>query len=372
MKFFNLLNICNKILLIFSFPLRYCRATASTARNFAKESPVCQPPPSENTPNLFSLFFATFCYTYILYCILYCSDNSDKGAESMAFNFFTFGGSQFWEDVLFYQKWRIQRHWLTKKYRLLDNWDIRRESGSFDKCRRALEKYIGIFQISTPNSNAVLMLHGLGGNKNEFKKMIAMAESLKLTAIAVNYPSTRKNFNAHIRQLEALLSGLTGIKELSFIGEGLGALLLRQLLASDSLQAKKIKPGRVIQINAPNRGCLLWEKLAKCKPALFILGPTIQYGTTRKAAEIPMFASGTNPGVINTHNRVTVFLQRALPQSLRFIFRRSADSYLPDMGDIAEIDTWHFNPLADKKVVDACKCFLLTGKFRSGGAKKKR
>ena len=60
----------------------------------------------------------------------------------MKFNFFTFGGSVFWEDVFFYQKWRIQRNCCTKKYRLLDSWDIRRASGTFEDCQKAFIKYI--------------------------------------------------------------------------------------------------------------------------------------------------------------------------------------------------------------------------------------
>ena len=66
----------------------------------------------------------------------------------MRFDFFTLGGSQFWEDVFFYQKWRIQRNYKTKQYRLLDNWDIRRAEGRFENCRRAFLKYIEVFQLS--------------------------------------------------------------------------------------------------------------------------------------------------------------------------------------------------------------------------------
>ena len=46
----------------------------------------------------------------------------------MRFEFFTMGGSQLWEDVFFYQKWRIQRNYRTKEYRLLDPWDIQRHT----------------------------------------------------------------------------------------------------------------------------------------------------------------------------------------------------------------------------------------------------
>ena len=89
----------------------------------------------------------------------------------MRFDFFTLGGSQFWEDVFFYQKWRIQRNYKTKQYRLLDNWDIRRAEGRFENCRRAFLKYIEVFQLSRQKGHMVIMLHGLGESKNIFKPL---------------------------------------------------------------------------------------------------------------------------------------------------------------------------------------------------------
>ena len=120
----------------------------------------------------------------------------------MAFTFFTLGGRQFWEDIYVYQKWRIQRNCITKHYRLLDNWDIRRAGGSFEQCSRALTRCAEIFQLTPPKTKAVVLLHELAGNKNQFNQMVKMAESAGFSAIAVNYPSTRKELRAHIRQLE--------------------------------------------------------------------------------------------------------------------------------------------------------------------------
>ena len=56
--------------------------------------------------------------------------------------FYTMGGGHFWEDVFFYQKWRIQRNYISKKCRLLDNWDISRFEGSFEECRKSFIQYI--------------------------------------------------------------------------------------------------------------------------------------------------------------------------------------------------------------------------------------
>lgn len=181
----------------------------------------------------------------------------------MAFTFFTLGGRQFWEDIYVYQKWRIQRNCITKHYRLLDNWDIRRAGGSFEQCSRALTRCAEIFQLTPPKTKAVVLLHELAGNKNQFNQMVKMAESAGFSAIAVNYPSTRKELRAHVRQLELLLNSLEYVKEVSFITAGIGGLLVRLLLAADSQWKKKIKTGRIVQIDPPNRGFRLWERLSE-------------------------------------------------------------------------------------------------------------
>lgn len=74
-------------------------------------------------------------------------------------------------------KWRIQRNCITKHYRLLDNWDIRRAGGSFEQCSRALTRCAEIFQLTPPKTKAVVLLHELAGNKNQFNQMVKMAES---------------------------------------------------------------------------------------------------------------------------------------------------------------------------------------------------
>ena len=76
----------------------------------------------------------------------------------MNIDFYTFGGSFFWEDVFFYQKWRIQRHCFTKRYRLLDSWDIRRASGTFEKCQKAFIKYMDCYEITKQNSHMVIWI----------------------------------------------------------------------------------------------------------------------------------------------------------------------------------------------------------------------
>ena len=106
----------------------------------------------------------------------------------MKSDFFTFGGGHAWEDVFFYQKWRIQRNYTSKKCRLLDNWDIRRHEGTFEECRKAFIKYIEAYELARQKGHMVIMIPGLGESKNVFKPLWREVLKDRFMVAAVNYP----------------------------------------------------------------------------------------------------------------------------------------------------------------------------------------
>lgn len=290
----------------------------------------------------------------------------------MSFTFFTLGGQQFWEDVLFFQKWRIQKNCFTKKYRLLDNWDIRRASGSFDNCLRILNRYIDVFQIKPLTSKAVIMIHGLLGNKNNFKKMSQAFESSKFLPIAINYPSTRKNINEHVNQLNTFLNNLSYVTEISFVTQGVGGIILRKLLNKKDIWQKNIHIKRIVQINPPNRGRTFWEKLANHKIFAFIFGPILDEVSPNKIKNIPAFPDKTDFAIIISHNRIVTFIADLLPKSLQYLFHHSKDSYMMGMKDFTETISWNINPLNDQKNIQACLNFILSGSLTTNIKKIKK
>ena len=135
----------------------------------------------------------------------------------MKFNFFTFGGAFFWEDVFFYQKWRIQRHCGTKTYRLLDSWDIRRASGTFEECQKAFIKYIDRYEITKQQGKLIVLLHGYLDGKNIFKPLWRKLVLTNATVAAINYPSLFRRSLASAYQLLFFLNDIEDITEVSFL-----------------------------------------------------------------------------------------------------------------------------------------------------------
>ena len=282
--------------------------------------------------------------------------------RAKCFEFFTLGGSQRWEDVFFYQKWRIQRNYKTKEYRLLDNWDIRRESGSFDDCYKKFLQVIEIYQLSRQRGHMVIMLHGLGESKNIFKPLWREVIKYGFSAAAINYPSTYKRLDSHVRQLDFFLNHLEDVSEISFVTHGSGSLILRKLLYFDAEWKKRMKIRKIVEINPLSKGSSCWDKFKKLKIGQKIFGPILTDLTPVAAQKIPEYSKKTRVGIIHCEPH---FIKACafLPQCLK--------NYLPyfedyQHGDVKEIvktrSSKLFSPFS-AETNSKCVKFLKEGEF---------
>lgn len=215
----------------------------------------------------------------------------------MKFDFFTFGGSVFWEDVFFYQKWRIQRNCFTKRYRLLDSWDIRRASGSFEACQKAFIKYIKSYEITRQQGSMVILLHGYADSKNIFKPLWRKLVLTNSAVAALNYPSLFRSSLASAYQLLFFLNHIDDIDEVSFVTKGAGNLVLQyalnQPIEMQSFQ-NRIHIKNIVEINPVIKESLLSEILAKLKLFRFLLGPMLQDFSEKNVKKVPNIPSGIN------------------------------------------------------------------------------
>lgn len=280
----------------------------------------------------------------------------------MAFCFFTMGGKQFWEDVFFYQKWRIQRHWRTKKYRLLDKWDICRATGTFEECRKSLVKMIEAYEIKRQSGKLVILIHGLGESKNVFRPLWRYLESQGFNVAAINYPSTKKSMKAHLDQLDFFLTHTEDVSEVSFITKGTGCLLLRYLLATSFEWNKKFKIGKVININPANCGSGFCSALYHFKLFRFLLGPALKDCTPYYAQRAPRLSAQIPTGLI--------FCETYLDKILRPIFKRYEGIHIPGEPTEEDFADQHIyvknvqlNVFDNTELLEKCVSFLKNGKF---------
>lgn len=289
----------------------------------------------------------------------------------MRFDFFTLGGSQFWEDVFFYQKWRIQRNFETKVCRLLDPWDIRRHKGSFESCKKAFFKYIEVYEISRQKGHMIIMLHGLFDSKNIFKPLWREALKQGYLAAALNYPSTQKHLESHVRQLDFFLNNLEDVQEVSFVSKGVGGLILRSLLnMRDSKWQKRIKIGRVVQIDPPNRGSRFFGWLGRYKIMHMIFGPILNDASPIKAEYIPEFPSDVEFGIIACDSPLQKIVKFVAEKTQDRSLYSENDSILAHAKGFTRINNWHINPLKNKEIIQKTISFLNNGTFEVSQSQK--
>lgn len=275
---------------------------------------------------------------------------------------YTCGGGHFWEDVFFYQKWRIQRNYTSKKCRLLDNWDICRFEGSFDECRKAFIKYIEAFELPRQKGHMIIMLHGLGESKNIFKPLWRAALKEGFMAAAINYPSTQKEIDGHVRQLDFFLTHLEDVDTVSFVTKGVSNILLKKLFALDRPWQKKLKIGRIVEVNPCVSGSSLLAKIANNSVLGFIAGPMSKELEPTNIESIANPIADTEIGIVLSESRFTSICEKLsrteMPSiSNEYICKRE------NACDLVEFAPHWGNVFKKDKICSAIVNFLINGKF---------
>ncbi len=277
-------------------------------------------------------------------------------------DFYTFGGGHFWEDVFFYQKWRIQRNYITKKCRLLDNWDIRRHEGSFEDCRKTFVKYIESYELARQKGHMIIMIHSLGQSKNIFKPLWRVALQNNFMAAAVNYPSTQKELEQHVKQFHFFLDHLEDVDTISFVTYGAGSAVLQRLLADDAAWQKRLKLSRAVEVAPYPYGSELIEFLSSNSVTGFVAGPMgkdLSPDKMRGKQKIHKIESG----LILSNNSWLESLSESLTGTK--MPKKDIIEIKNDTGakEVITIKDHHFNIFNNKHICNEVIRFLQDGKF---------
>lgn len=279
----------------------------------------------------------------------------------MKFDFFTSGGKKYWEDLFVYQNWRIQRHYLYKDYRLLDSHNIKRESGTFERCHKSFLEYAKAYEMEKQKDHIVILLHGLGEDKSLFNNIISKMSNEDYLATAVNYPSTKKPIDSQSRQLNVLMNNLSDATQVSFITKGVSGLIIRKLLASKTDWKKRIKVKRIVQINPPNKGSRFLTKLSAYKIFRWMYGPIISEVATDEI-NIPNLPKGIELGIIHCDYPFKSIATK-LPKKIRGFLPSQVEGDIDCPNKTIYINNTKCNPIDNDRIANACIRFLKDGLF---------
>ena len=279
----------------------------------------------------------------------------------MNFDFFTFGGLYYWEDVFNYHNWVIQKNEKTNKYRLLDNYNIRRHSGSFDDCKNTLLKYIEAYELPHTYDDSIILIHDFAKTKKSMKALVDSLKDIKANIIAINYASLRRGITYHSNSLASFVKNLQNKNNLYFINNGAGCLILRKMLGACN-NFRSLKIIGVIDINPINSGSDAAEILIRKNFFRYIFGQMLSDISTKNALLIPRLPKDIPHGIIFSPSRRDRFLQKLLSkyESITPLTPPSEQSYAKNVTYIKHIGKSSLN---NPELFKQCKSFIETNTF---------
>lgn len=293
----------------------------------------------------------------------------EMGHPNIAFK--TLGGRQFWGDVQFFQRFRIQQNVFTGHFRLLDDDDVRRAWGTLDECREKLAEIRVEKNLPAMQGKAVILLHGITRSSKHMSHFIEPLTAAGYTVFPMDYPSTRVSIQDSANYLHQVLGQLDGIDEINFVVHSMGGIVVRTYLQEHVPRDPRIK--RLVMIGTPNNGANLANMLSEHANVLFkpIFGPAGQQlvaDTDGFIAKLPKpdfeFAviaggrgdeKGLNPLIPGDDDGIVSVDSTRLPGA--------ADSTVVTDG----VCSTHTLLTANKNVVTSAVRFLTTGSLRESG-----
>lgn len=230
------------------------------------------------------------------------SRKAEKNTQTFPFSrpTFTFGGLQFWEDVLWQQGWRVQKNLFSGRCRLLDPHNVRRFHGHEKEVRAALTTYVKEWEIPSNPEELLIMMHGLGRSAHMFDRLKKRLEGKGYICAAWTYPSTRRSLDVHVERFEKYLSALadSGVKHVRFVTHSLGSMILRQALSRKRAWRTKMSVDHIVMLAPPFNGARIAERLRHLPLFPTIFGPVLDDLTPESVAKHPPMPADIQWGVI--------------------------------------------------------------------------
>ena len=281
----------------------------------------------------------------------------------MSFTFFTFGGKFLWEDIYNYQGWIIQRNIDSLKCRLLDPYNIRRASGSFEQCKAALLKYISSYELPRPYKDTILILHGYGRSKSSLKQITHALKNIKANIIPLSYASLRRGIVYHANMLSQLIDNLDIKGKLYIINIGTSCLITRKMLTNTD-NYRNYNIARILDINPLNSGSDLAELIVKNRVLAFLGGPMLKDISTPYAVKVPRLPNEIEHGIIFSPLTLHSMIKNMLSKFESFPFSTPPSELSYATADnIKQIQKSSLFPLKNPEMLKCCKNFIESGTF---------
>ena len=178
----------------------------------------------------------------------------------------TAGGRISWTDEVIHGQWRIQKHTVNNRYRLLDPHERRMAYGTFEQCFAELNRRRDTGQIAPMTTSVVLVIHGLGGSRSIMEDIAKhLRDAGNLQVISFGYASSQGLIQDHAVALESVLRNLHSVQQVSVVAHSMGNLVVRKMLFNLESQGNPmpIQFVRMVMISPPNHGVELADGIGQ-------------------------------------------------------------------------------------------------------------
>ena len=273
----------------------------------------------------------------------------------------TLGGRQFWGDLHYFHGWRIQQHYATKHYRLLDKDDVRHASGTLDECRGKLEAVKKENKLKPMDGKAAILIHGIVRSSKSFAKLEKRLEAEGYTVFSFDYPSTRITIPESAAYLEQCIKSLEGIDEIHLVVHSMGGLVVRSML-------KKVEDPRItrmVMMGVPNMGAEMADTFKTNPLFKAIFGPAGQQLVTNpevflKDLPTPKFEFGILAGARGTEKGYNPIIPGDDDGTVAV-----ASTRLPGAKDFVSRPVLHSFLMYNNQCIDCTVRFLKEGRFEA-------
>lgn len=279
----------------------------------------------------------------------------------------TFGGRQFWTDHFLHHDWRIQRHYRSDRFRLLDDEDRWRHEGSFDECLSEFQRIARHESVPPMNSTVVVLLHGLGDERRLMRHLTNRLRDLEgYSAVSMNYASTRHPVADHARAVASVVHHLPPASTIHFIGYSMGAIVVRHFFRDCAQSGRSLQQlGRMVMIASPNKGASLAAKFGRGPVLGAILGESFkQLGRRWERLEQRLAVPPCEFGIIAGKSG-GYWGRNPLISGANDWIVGVEETKLPGAVDFRELPVPHALMPRSRRVIDCAVRFLEQGYFES-------
>lgn len=268
-----------------------------------------------------------------------------------------------WADWKIYAGWKIQQHYYSGQFRLIDP-DFRLYiEGSEVACRQALEYLKWKSGLRPKQRKQVFLIHGLASNEAIWTSMRRALIEDGYDVATVTYPSTEQSLVGSANVLERVLLNLDPKEQdsVTIIAHSLGGLVTRSALSRPSFNRLPVPVTDVIMLGTPNRGATLASLLrplaraAVTASANDLLPERAKFiGPIAKKVRFGVIAGGRgdslgyNPVLLGDDDGIV----------------KVEETKADNMRDFLLLPVLHVGMTDDAQVIAAVRRFLKTGQFR--------